>query len=546
MPAPTPAPRAAAAGRAAAQPRREPEAPRRRRQPDAAGRAEEPEPPAPAAASRRHASPPRPPPKPPRPSRPRSPLPEERRRPRRARRRRARGRRRWSSSSSSAAAAATPATRPRPPPTKRPPAPKKPQRRPTTAKADPGGARARSTAATPAGVAIFGRVKKHRWPCRSKPKAWSRPAKGQSYTVWLYDSPQKMLPLASTAVGEDGRIGAQVRGPDRSARLPRQRNLRPDRHLAAPTTPACKPRWPRRRKKKTAPDLHRHDVLRGTITGPIVGAAAEAGEAGEASGSAGEELAGVHDPGRVELLLDRAQHLEPGLAHLGLHVGGVVAADRVVVGDRAAAGDDRLRGGALDLPPLLELGAAAGAGDEGEVERGAVGVGVREVAEDEARACPGRRASRGSRRRPPRAARRAGSRCARSRASRPSPPSPSACRAGRGPGSGRAPRSARPPGRGRRRRRARSARTVSARRRATDSSSPSKPTIIRQPPRAAAQAEVAAEERCRRRRAGPESASETSVSSSSETRITSGRPGPWASARTISAPASKLSAIQAS
>ena len=63
----------------------------------------------------------------------------------------------------------------------------------------------------------------------------------------------------------------------------------------------------------------------------------------------------------------------------------MVAADRVVVGDRAAVGDDRLAGGALDRGPLLQLGAAAGAGDEGEVERGAVGVGMREVAEDEPR-----------------------------------------------------------------------------------------------------------------------------------------------------------------
>src|SRR5262249_55927634 len=45
---------------------------------------------------------------------------------------------------------------------------------------------------------------------------------------------------------------------------------------------------------------------------------------------------------------------------------------------------------------------------------------------------------------------------------------------------------------------------------------------------------------------GRESASEPAVSSSSETRITSGRPGPCASVLTISAPASKLSAIHAS
>ena len=190
--------------------------------------------------------------------------------------------------------------------------------------------------------------------------------------------------------------------------------------------------------------------------------------------------------------------------------------------------------------------ASPGARDEGEVERGAVGVGVGEVAEDE----PGRSLRRervADRRRRPRVQlAEPRSRCARSRASRPWRPSPSACRAGRGPGNGRAPRIARPPGRGRRRRRGAARRTARARRRATDSSSPSSPTITRQPPRCDDAG------RGSRRRAlpatprGPESASETSVSSSSESRITSGRPGPWASARTISAPASKLSAIQAS
>ena len=62
----------------------------------------------------------------------------------------------------------------------------------------------------------------------------------------------------------------------------------------------------------------------------------------------------------------------PSSPDLGGHVGGVVAPDRVVVGDRALGGDDRLAGGRLGRAPLLDLLAAAGAGEEGEVERGAV------------------------------------------------------------------------------------------------------------------------------------------------------------------------------
>ena len=51
-----------------------------------------------------------------------------------------------------------------------------------------------------------------------------------------------------------------------------------------------------------------------------------------------QELAGVHDPGRVAAVLHRAQQLQPELADLVGQVGRVVAADRVVVGDRAARG----------------------------------------------------------------------------------------------------------------------------------------------------------------------------------------------------------------
>ena len=59
----------------------------------------------------------------------------------------------------------------------------------------------------------------------------------------------------------------------------------------------------------------------------------------------GQQLPGIHDPGGVEPLLRGADEIEPDLAHLGEHPGGVVAADGVVVGDGAARGHDRLAGG---------------------------------------------------------------------------------------------------------------------------------------------------------------------------------------------------------
>ena len=62
--------------------------------------------------------------------------------------------------------------------------------------------------------------------------------------------------------------------------------------------------------------------------------------------------------------------------------GPVVAADRVVVGDRATGGDHRLRRRRLDLVPLLELRPSAGRREDRVVGRRAVRVHVREAPAD--------------------------------------------------------------------------------------------------------------------------------------------------------------------
>src|SRR5204862_289474 len=84
-----------------------------------------------------------------------------------------------------------------------------------------------------------------------------------------------------------------------------------------------------------------------------------------------EELAGIHDSGRVELLLDRPQRLEPERSVLGLEVVDVVAADGVVVRDRPARRHDGLAGGALGRLPLLGPRAALLAGGERQLQRAA-------------------------------------------------------------------------------------------------------------------------------------------------------------------------------
>ena len=310
-----------------------------------------------------------------------------------------------------------------------------------------------------------------------------------------------MVPVGTVKVEESGKLGRPLRSPADGARpaspaAPSTRSKSP-----APPTASLSAAIAKARKTKNESAYTGTPVLSGKITGPLVGA----GERSEqkATRLQASSLPGFMIPAGSSCSLTARSTSRPVRADLGLHVGGVVAADGVVVGDRAAAGDDRLEAARLTWRHCSISAPCAGAGDEGEVERGAVGVGVREVAEDEARrSLAGQRvADRAADGRvqlgQPR------SRCARSRASRPSPPSPSACRAGRGPGSGRAPRSGRPTGRGRRRRRACSARTL-------ERAAPGDRLLLaleadddQGAAAAAAQAQVAAEEAAGERRAGP-------------------------------------------
>ena len=78
------------------------------------------------------------------------------------------------------------------------------------------------------GVATFGRIK-NSLALQVEAEGLEPTGKGQSYTIWLAQSPQKMLPLASTRVPDTGKIAAQVSVPDRSPRLPGEGDLRPDR-----------------------------------------------------------------------------------------------------------------------------------------------------------------------------------------------------------------------------------------------------------------------------------------------------------------------------
>ena len=124
------------------------------------------------------------------------------------------------------------------------------------------------------GLATFGRVK-NSLALQIEAEGLAPTEKGRSYTVWLYESPQKMLPLASTAVGKDGKIGAQVEVPTEVlAYLAKETFDQLDISLTSDAT--LKASLAKATKEKKAPLYTGTDVLRGPITGPIVGAADKA------------------------------------------------------------------------------------------------------------------------------------------------------------------------------------------------------------------------------------------------------------------------------
>lgn len=120
------------------------------------------------------------------------------------------------------------------------------------------------------GLVVFGRVKNSlalQIAAEGLP-----PSSNCGYTIWVAASPRKMLPLASTEVGKDGKINAQVEVPveilgylanETFGQIAVTRT--DESQLKASLATAT--------KEKKAPVYTGDEVLRGTITGPIVGAA---------------------------------------------------------------------------------------------------------------------------------------------------------------------------------------------------------------------------------------------------------------------------------
>lgn len=121
------------------------------------------------------------------------------------------------------------------------------------------------------GRALFGRVK-NSLALQVEAQGLAPTKKGQSYTIWLAQSPRRMLPLAFTRVGKSGRIGAQVAVPTEVLAFLAKGTfdqlavtLTSDATLNASLAKAT--------SEKKAPIYTGAEVLRGQIVGPIVGIA---------------------------------------------------------------------------------------------------------------------------------------------------------------------------------------------------------------------------------------------------------------------------------
>jgi hypothetical protein len=120
------------------------------------------------------------------------------------------------------------------------------------------------------GLAVFGRVKNS---LALQVAVEGLPPSGNcGYTIWIAASQTKMLPLASTEVRKDGRINAQVEVPTEilaylanetfgQIAVTRTDESQLKASLASAT------------KEKAAPVYTGTEVLRGSVKGPIVGAA---------------------------------------------------------------------------------------------------------------------------------------------------------------------------------------------------------------------------------------------------------------------------------
>jgi hypothetical protein len=121
------------------------------------------------------------------------------------------------------------------------------------------------------GLAVFGRVK-NSLALQLAVEGLSPLPKCGGYTIWLAASPDKMLPLASTEVSKNGEIRAQVEVPVEILAYLANETFG-QIAVTATDESQLKASLAQATKVKEAPGYTGTEVLRGAVSGPIVGVA---------------------------------------------------------------------------------------------------------------------------------------------------------------------------------------------------------------------------------------------------------------------------------
>jgi hypothetical protein len=121
------------------------------------------------------------------------------------------------------------------------------------------------------GLVVFGRVKNSLALQVAAEGLAPLPSCGR-YTVWLAASPEKMLPLASIQVGKNGQIRAQVEVPVEILAYLASETF-DQIAITATDESELKATLKEATKEKAAPQYTGTEVLRGNVSGPVVGIA---------------------------------------------------------------------------------------------------------------------------------------------------------------------------------------------------------------------------------------------------------------------------------
>jgi hypothetical protein len=121
------------------------------------------------------------------------------------------------------------------------------------------------------GLVVFGRVK-NSFALQVAAEGLPPLPQCGGYTIWLAASPSKMLPLASTEVSKSGQIRAQVGVPVEILAYLANETFN-QIAVTATDESQLKATLAEATKEKAAPQYTGTEVLRGTVSGPIVGVA---------------------------------------------------------------------------------------------------------------------------------------------------------------------------------------------------------------------------------------------------------------------------------